>query len=610
MGLAPDPLRHSPPAPQAAGARALLGEPLLWIGALGLVLLCAAVFGRALGFTLLGFDDDINISLNPNLGAPSAARLVWAFSDWSYLRRYVPLGWITLFGVNGACGLSPVGYHATSLVLHALNALVVFWIIARVLPLALPSAGRTRIVYAAWIGAAWWAAHPLRVELAAWASGILNLQGDFFLLLSFAAAVEGVRGGPSSSRRTYDALGLLAYGLSLLSYPTGLGFLGALVALDAYPRSKELSSWRTWAALLARRGPWLVLGAAGAGLALFAQGTATGIWKTALAPELGLAARLVQVVGSLGFALEKVAVPAGLSPIYDTFVDFHPSTFALAATLAAIFLALFGLWALARAKKWGALCLCLGFLSLIVPYLGWDATLHSPSDRYSYLPSVAAAIGVGYAAGICGTALLLSALAGITALGAASASLTEAWRDDFSLLGRVELLTTQPGARAEIQLRIGKAYFERGNYDAAEQASRGAMRLMGLPASAEPLYGKSASRDYAEGAPLALAHNGIGVAMARAGDWHAAENHFRCALDVSPSFARANLNLALLLSGRGETAEPLHCYLRAERDPAGALDPRSASALLRRLADAYGSAGRSRLALALQERAARLSGGD
>jgi len=76
---------------------------------------------------------------------------------------------------------------------------------------------------------------------------------------------------------------------------------------------------------------------------------------------------------------------------------------------------------------------------------------------------------------------------------------------------------------------------------------------------------------------------------------------------VSPSFARANINLALLLSGRGETAEPLHCYLRAERNPVGGLDVRSASALLNRLAEAYKASGRTLLARRLMERSSQLT---
>jgi len=602
MGIAPDPNRRLRPAIAPVSPRPLWREPLLYLGALALVLVCALVFGRALGFGLIAFDDDINISFNPNLGGPSASRLAWAFSDWSYVRRYVPLGWTSLFLIDGFSGLSPAAYHGASVVLHVLNSLLVFWTIARLLPVALPRLGESRVLLASLIGAAWWAVHPLRVELAAWASGILNLQGDFFLLASFVAAVEGLRSDSAPVRTACNGMSLVAYGFSILSYPTGLGFVGALVALDAYFARRELALWRTWAALVARRGAWLMIGVAGGVLAFVAEGTATGIWKTLLMPGLGVPGRLVQVAASLAFSLEKIVLPVGLSPIYDIFVGFSPGGVALAATGVAGVLLLGVLGVLAHKGKWG---LCVAFLSLIFPYLGWGAALHSPSDRYSYLPSVAFAIGLAWAAAVLNSAFLIPAIAGILALAGASFRLTETWRDDMSLLGRVERETSNRDARAQILLRMGKVCFGRGDYDAAERLSRSAMSLAGMPEGAEPPYGKAASRSFGDGAPLASAHNGLGVAMVRAGDVKAAEDHFRAAIEISPSFSKADINLALLLAGRGETDEPLHLYLRVERNPSGGVDPRSVSELLRRLGDSYRTEGRQRVADALQERAAK-----
>ena len=594
MVFTPDPAR--PGRPSAAGPRALLGERLLWLGALALVLLCAAVFRDVLGFGLLSFDDDINISLNPHLRSLGSGSLAWAFTDMGYVRRYVPLGWLTLLLVHAASGLSPAGYHAASLILHTLSALAVFWIVARLVTVGLPQASPRQAVGAAWVAAAWWAVHPLRVELAAWASGTLNLQGDFFVLVSFAAALEGA--GP---------LCLAAYACSLLSYPTGLGYVGALVALDAYRSREGLSSPRTWCALIARRGAWLALAIAGGCLALLAEGTATGIWSSALQPHLGIAARLAQVTDSLLISSGRILVPAGLSPVYDTFVDFHPGPLALAGAAAALVLVIAALVLLARQGKWGLLCLCLAFLSLILPYLGWNATLHSPSDRYATLPSVAVAAGLGWSVAAGGAGLLAVVLAATAALGFASARLAPAWRGDLELLRRAEAVMTHPDARAEIELRIGKVHFLRGEFEEAEHVSRRAMAELGMPAASEPLYGVAASRGYAEAAPLAMQHNGLGVAMARAGDPRSAEQHFRAALQISPDFPKANVNLALLLLERGDTEEPLHCYLTVALAPAGSVDLRSLTALLRRLAEAYRSKGRPDMADALLGRAERLA---
>jgi len=96
--------------------------------------------------------------------------------------------------------------------------------------------------------------------------------------------------------------------------------------------------------------------------------------------------------------------------------------------------------------------------------------------------------------------------------------------------------------------------------------------------------------------------------MARSEDLRSAEQHFRAALEVSPDFPKANVNLALLLLSEGKADEPLHCYLTVALAPQGSVDPHALRAMILRLADAYRLRGRQDLAEALAQRAARLPG--
>src|SRR3954465_14595731 len=73
------------------------------------------------------FDDDINIVLNPHLTGTSDT-LKWAWSDASYNRRYMPIGWMLFDGIFRAGGLNPVLYHAASWLLAAANAVMLFLI--------------------------------------------------------------------------------------------------------------------------------------------------------------------------------------------------------------------------------------------------------------------------------------------------------------------------------------------------------------------------------------------------------------------------------------------------------------------------------------------------
>src|SRR3989442_9444853 len=82
-------------------------------------------------------------------------------------------------------GMNPVGYHLTSLLLHATSAVVFFFLARRFLTLALPRAsGRGHaLTVSAGFAPPLFALHPLRLESLAWVTGRPDvLSGRFFLL--------------------------------------------------------------------------------------------------------------------------------------------------------------------------------------------------------------------------------------------------------------------------------------------------------------------------------------------------------------------------------------------------------------------------------------------
>src|SRR5207244_10988065 len=107
----------------------------------------------------------------------------------THLGHYIPLTWMTLGLDYLLWGMNPVGYHLTSLLLHAANAVVFFFLVRRLLTLALPSPserGHALAVSAAF-AALVFPIHPLRVESVAWATERRDvLPGLFFLSAVFA----------------------------------------------------------------------------------------------------------------------------------------------------------------------------------------------------------------------------------------------------------------------------------------------------------------------------------------------------------------------------------------------------------------------------------------
>src|SRR4051812_35529797 len=81
------------------------------------------------------WDDDKNFVNNPNFRGLGLDQLRWMWTTF-HMGHYVPLSWMTLGLDYRVWGMNPVGYHLTSLLLHAANAVVVFALIRQLLALA------------------------------------------------------------------------------------------------------------------------------------------------------------------------------------------------------------------------------------------------------------------------------------------------------------------------------------------------------------------------------------------------------------------------------------------------------------------------------------------
>src|ERR1022692_2651838 len=130
-------VQHPPPTPSlfaSAGARRMA-----WLCGSALALACLALNRRVLDFGFLYLrDDDVNVTLNPHMGGIDLARLKWMFTDWSYVRRYIPLGWLNFSATYEFAGLDPRPYHAVALGLYVLNTGLVFALVLHALRLFVP----------------------------------------------------------------------------------------------------------------------------------------------------------------------------------------------------------------------------------------------------------------------------------------------------------------------------------------------------------------------------------------------------------------------------------------------------------------------------------------
>ncbi|MEZ4655116.1 MAG: tetratricopeptide repeat protein [Candidatus Eisenbacteria bacterium] len=174
------------------------------------------------------FDDFQYIDENPLVMHPgwdSAQRFLTEVAKPSTVTGYYqPLTMISLMS-DVALGASPAHkrpFHATSLILHVANTLLLALILYRLFgnPWAAAAAGLL------------FGLHPMTVEPIAWSSECKTLLSSFFALLSVYFYVRHGHGG---RRRIAWVASLGAYALALLAKPTATTLPGALLLLAAWP---------------------------------------------------------------------------------------------------------------------------------------------------------------------------------------------------------------------------------------------------------------------------------------------------------------------------------------------------------------------------------------
>ena len=184
------------------------------------------------------WDDDAYVTENPLLTAPDGLKRIWFSLDSP--SQYFPLTYTTFRLERSFWGLNPAGYHLVNILLHAVNALLVWRLLRR---LSVPGA---------WLAAALFALHPVQVESVAWITERKNVLSLFFFLLALLAWIEFAGDRPRPAWRWYG-LTLIFYGLALCAKTTACTLPAALLLIlwlkekpinrPGWCRSSRLSRW-------------------------------------------------------------------------------------------------------------------------------------------------------------------------------------------------------------------------------------------------------------------------------------------------------------------------------------------------------------------------------
>src|SRR5438093_8454887 len=313
--------RQHPQQLQREGREPIAGAlPERWLPWLvpGLIALVTFVaFLPALQNQFVNWDDAENFLENPHYRGLGWTQLRWMWTTF-HLGHYIPLTWMTLGLDYRLWGMNPFGYHLTSLLLHAANAVVFFFVVHRILTLALPrpsERGRALAVSAGF-AALVFAIHPLRVESVAWVTERRDVLSGLFYLLTILmylrACARGARG------RGWYWLSVAVFGCALLSKSMVVSLPVVLLILDVYPL-RRLGGALAWWSEPARRVyvekiPFVLLAAAASAVALMAQLSHNTMVSVVQLSGLG---RLALSVYGLSFYLWKPVALVTLSPLYE-----------------------------------------------------------------------------------------------------------------------------------------------------------------------------------------------------------------------------------------------------------------------------------------------------
>lgn len=507
-------------------------RPELFLICMLLAVITVAVYWQVVDFGFISMDDKpyiveswlVNAGLRPET-------IIRAFSA-PYEDNYIPLIWISFMldhdlGMSFLEGNSPAVYHATNVVLHILNSILLFAL------LTMLTGHRWRSAFVA----ALFAIHPQHVESVAWIAERKDVLSTVFWLLTMIVYARYAR--VSSTGRYFVVV--VVFALGLFSKPMLVTLPLVLMLMDFWPLERMKASdgqpgiglggiWR----MASEKMSLFALSAAACAVTLYTQGKIGAVRGL---DDYSLGVRIANALVAYVSYILKMFWPLNLT------LYWHPrKTLPIWQTVACalVLMAITTLAVRFRRKYPYLLFGWLWYLITLLPVIGlvqvgWQAM----ADRYTYIPLIGIFVIVAW-----GTVDLLKSLTRI-APATRNKLLTGAsvvviavlmgltykqigyWRDDLAMYRHAAAVTPE---NPLAHFGLGSMLFNQGQHDEAMSEFRIALKLR---------------PDYAG------ARYGLAAALSKKGQKDEAMEQLRAVLEVKPRHIGAHLNLGELLAQKG-----------------------------------------------------------
>jgi protein O-mannosyl-transferase len=375
------PVSHSQQSPKSS-TLPILGPQILdrqtLLCCLALVAAVFVFYSSVLRNQFLVYDDNLYISENSHVKDGLTWQTVkWAFTSYDE-SNWHPLTWLShaldaeLFGIN------PAGHHAVNVLLHALNAVLLFLLLQSV----------TGFRWRSLMVAALFALHPINVESVAWAAERKNVLCTTFFLLALYAYDSYARAPEVRIKSGCYAAVIGFFALALMAKPQVITFPFLLLLWDYWPLGRitleksaaTRSPMRLNSELLWEKTPLLLLSAVSAVITMQAQRAGGAVRDLS---RVGMLLRIENAVVAYVRYLGKMFWPAKLVALYPHPTRLYPAWQVGAAASLLILITFLVL----RAREHRYLAVgWFWFLGSLVPMIGLvQVGEQALADRYAYI---------------------------------------------------------------------------------------------------------------------------------------------------------------------------------------------------------------------------------